>query len=160
MTILSKYVRLQQNNSVFIFFSTCDTLCSNHHFWKLLVPFDELHNLYMVMCISHKGNYSMNFQIDVQWVEQASEFKYLGSLILEDRYCEKEIHSRIALEKQIFMDKKIMFTGTLNLELKMRILQCLVWSVALYAAETWTLTQADKVNWKLLKCGSGKGWRK
>ena len=32
----------------------------------------------------------------------------------------------------------------MNLELKKRIIKCLVWSVALYAAETWTLTQADK----------------
>jgi len=31
----------------------------------------------------------------------------------------------------------------MNLELKKRIIKCLVWSVALYAAETWSLTQAD-----------------
>jgi len=32
----------------------------------------------------------------------------------------------------------------MNLKLKKRtIIKCLVWSVALYAAETWTLTQAD-----------------
>jgi len=28
--------------------------------------------------------------------------------------------------------------------IKKRIIKCLVWSVALYAAETWTLTQADR----------------
>jgi len=27
---------------------------------------------------------------------------------------------------------------------KKRIIECLVWSVARYAAETWTLTQADR----------------
>jgi len=32
----------------------------------------------------------------------------------------------------------------MNLELKKRIMKCLVWSVALYAAETWTLTQTDR----------------
>ena len=31
----------------------------------------------------------------------------------------------------------------MNLELKKRIIKCLVWSVALDAAETWTLTQAE-----------------
>jgi len=31
----------------------------------------------------------------------------------------------------------------MNLELKRRIMKCLVWSVALYAAEMWTLTHAD-----------------
>jgi len=32
----------------------------------------------------------------------------------------------------------------MNLELKKRIRKCLVWSVALYVAETWTLTQTDR----------------
>jgi len=48
------------------------------------------------------------------------------------------------MRKKIFMDKKRLFTGKLNLELKKRIMKHLVWSVALYAAETWTLTQADR----------------
>ena len=37
-----------------------------------------------------------------------------------------------------------LFTGKMNLELKRRITKCLVWSVAVYAAETWTLTKADR----------------
>ena len=37
-----------------------------------------------------------------------------------------------------------MFTGKLNLEQKKIIMKCLVLSVALYAAETWTLTQTDR----------------
>jgi len=83
-----------------------------------------------------------------------SEFKYLGSLVSEDGYCEKELHSRIALGKKIFMDKnrakmifmdkKRLFTGKLNLELKKQIIKCLVWSVELYAVETWTLMQTNR----------------
>jgi len=46
----------------------------------------------------------------------------------------------MALGNNIFMDKKRLFTGKLNLELKKQS----VWSVTLYAAETWTLTQADR----------------
>ena len=34
-----------------------------------------------------------------------------------------------------------MFTGKIHLELKKRIMKCLVWSVA---AETWTLMQTDR----------------
>ena len=34
-----------------------------------------------------------------------------------------------------------------HLELKKRIMRCLIWSVALYAAETWTLTK---------QCGYGE----
>ena len=39
-------------------------------------------------------------------------------------------------EESIHGEKEI--TGKMNLELKKRIMKCLVWSVALYAAETWT----------------------
>jgi len=42
------------------------------------------------------------------------------------------------------MEKKKLFTGKMNLVLNKRIMKCLVWSVALYAAETWTLTRIDK----------------
>jgi len=53
----------------------------------------------------------------------------------------QEIRSRteMAKAKKVFMEKKKLFTGKMNLELKNRIMKCLVWSVALYAAETWTL---------------------
>jgi len=42
------------------------------------------------------------------------------------------------------MEKKKLFSSKMILELKKRIMRCLVWSVALYAAETWTLTQTDR----------------
>jgi len=32
----------------------------------------------------------------------------------------------------------------MNLELKKRIIECMVWSVATYAVETWTLMEMDK----------------
>ena len=55
----------------------------------------------------------------------------------------KEIRG-IEMAKKVFMEKKKLFTGKMNLELKKRIMKCLVWSVALYTAETWTLTQTDR----------------
>jgi len=36
-----------------------------------------------------------------------------------------------------------LFTSKMNSGLKNIIIKCLVWSVALYAAETWTLVKAD-----------------
>jgi len=50
----------------------------------------------------------------------------------------------MAILLKVFMEKKKLFTSKMNLELKKRIMKCLVWSVALYAAETWTLTQTDR----------------
>ena len=97
-----------------------------------------------VMCISRKGNSKLKIYVDGQQVDQVSQFRYLGSLISEDGYCTQEIQSRIEMAKKVFMGKKKLFTGIMNLELKKRIMKCLVWSVALYAAETWTLTQTDR----------------
>jgi len=39
------------------------------------------------------------------------------------------------MAKEMFMEKKKLFTGKINLELKKRIMRCLVCSVALYAAD-------------------------
>jgi len=48
------------------------------------------------------------------------------------------------MAKKVFLDKKKLFTGKLDLELKKRIIMtCLDWSAALYTAET-KLMQADR----------------
>ena len=49
------------------------------------------------------------------------------------------------MAKKVFQDKRKLFTGKMNLELKKRIVKCLVWSVATYAVETWTLREADRM---------------
>ena len=88
-------------------------------------------------------NNKLKIYVDGQKVEQVSQFRYLGSLISEDGYCTKEIRSRIDMAKRLFMEKMNLFTDKMNLKLKKRIMKCLVWSVALYAAEAWTLTQTE-----------------
>lgn len=77
-------------------------------------------------------------------MEQVTQFKYLGSIISSDGYCEKDIGSRIDMGKQAFSNKKRLLTGNMNLDLKKKIVKCTIWSVVLYGAETWTMTQADK----------------
>jgi len=49
--------------------------------------------------------------------------------------------NKIEMANKVFMDKKKLFTGKMNLKLKKSIMK---WSVALYAAETWLLTQTDR----------------
>jgi len=48
------------------------------------------------------------------------------------------------MAKIAFQDRKKLFIGKVNVELTKRIVKCLVWYVAMYAAETWTLTEMDK----------------
>jgi len=48
----------------------------------------------------------------------------------------KEIRSRTETVNKVFIEKRKLFTGKINLELKERIMKCLVWSVAVFAAES------------------------
>ena len=96
------------------------------------------------MCISRQGK-SLKIYINGQLLEQVQQFRYFGSLITEDGYCDKEIRSRIGLglAKVKFMERKKILTSKMNLDLRKRIVKCLVWSVALYASETWTISKTD-----------------
>jgi len=69
-----------------------------------------------VMCISCTGNYKLKILVEGQQVEQVTQFKYLGSIISSDRYCEKDIRSRIVMGKQAFGNKKRFLTGNMNVD--------------------------------------------
>ena len=81
------------------------------------------------MCISRQGKTKVKIYIDGQLLEQVQPFRYLGSLITEDGYCDKEIRNRIGLAKVKFMERKKILTRKMNLDLRKRIVKCLVWSV-------------------------------
>ena len=70
-------------------------------------------------------------------------FQYLGSILTNDGRCTCEIKCRIAMAKAAFNKKKALFTSTLDLELK-KLVNCYIWSIALYGAEIWTLRAVDQ----------------
>jgi hypothetical protein len=55
-----------------------------------------------------------------------------------------EIKCRIAMAKATFNKKRTLFTNTLDLELRKKLVKCYIWSIALYGAETWTLRAVDQ----------------
>jgi hypothetical protein len=63
-------------------------------------------------------------------------FKYLGSILTNDGRCSYEIKCRIAVAKAGFNKKRALFTSTLDLELRKKLVKCYIWSIALYGAET------------------------
>ena len=91
-----------------------------------------------------EGRNSLNIMIDGEKVEQVNQFRYLGSLISDDGSCLAKIKSRIAMAKDAFNNRRELLTKRMNKELKKRIIKTVVWSVALYGAETWTLRQSEK----------------
>ena len=48
------------------------------------------------------------------------------------------------MAKTAFNKKRTLFTSTLDLELRKKLLKCYVWIIALYGFETWTLRAVDQ----------------
>jgi hypothetical protein len=48
------------------------------------------------------------------------------------------------MAKAAFNKKRILFTSTMDLELRKKLVKCYIWSIALYGAETWTLRAVDQ----------------
>jgi hypothetical protein len=63
----------------------------------------------------------------------------------------------IAIAKTAFNKKKTLFTTKLDLNLRTKLVQCYIWSIALYVAETWTLRKVDK---KYLESFDMWSWRR
>lgn len=95
-----------------------------------------------VMRISREEGGKLSILIDGHKLEQVEQFVYLGSMITEDGRCNKEI-KRIALGKEAYNRRKELFGSKWNLILKKRLVKVLVWSVALFGSETWTLRKDD-----------------
>jgi hypothetical protein len=64
--------------------------------------------------------------------------------MLNDGIYTCEIKSRIAKAKVAFNKKRALFTSTLDLKLRKKIVKFYIWSMALYGAETWTLRAVDE----------------
>jgi hypothetical protein len=70
-------------------------------------------------------------------------------------------HPIIAMAKAAFNRKKTLFTSKLDLELRKKLVECYIWSVALYGAETlrkldqkylksfemWCWRRMEKISW-------------
>ena len=77
-------------------------------------------------------------------LENVESFKYFGSVLTNYGICTCKIIFRIAMAKAAFNKKKALFTSTLDLELRKKLVKRYIWSIALYGAETWTLRAVDQ----------------
>ena len=93
-----------------------------------------------LMRISKQPGKVVKLFIDGYQIEQVSSFCYLGSMTTEDGRSEKEIKCRIGMAKSKFYDNLKIFTGQLSTTTMIKLL---AWSVALYAAEAWTMRKVD-----------------
>jgi len=47
----------------------------------------------------------------------------------------------------------------LGLNLRKKLQECYIWSIALHSVEIWTLRKVDHKYLGSLKCAAGEGWR-
>ena len=92
-----------------------------------------------VMRISRHGGGSVTIVIGGQQVEQVKQFQYLGTIISENGYCIAEVKKRIAMAKEAFKKHREILTKSLSINVRKRIVKAMVWPVALYGGECWTL---------------------
>ena len=76
--------------------------------------------------------------------KQLQNVESLRSTLTNNGRCACEIKSRIAMAKAAFNKKRALFTGTLDLKLRTKLVKCYIWSTALYGAETWTIRAVDQ----------------
>jgi len=69
-------------------------------------------------------------------MQNAEYFNYFASTVTNDATCMGEIKSRIATAKAAFTKKKDLFTRKFDLNLKKKLIQCYMWSIAKYGTGT------------------------
>ena len=84
-------------------------------------------------------------EIEGEEITKVEKMKFLGSYVTPDGDSTTDIKSRIGMAKAITSNMADVWKSTeLNLKLKVRLAKALVWSVALYACETWTLRKQEE----------------
>jgi len=78
-----------------------------------------------VMRISRQP-FPVKIMTDLKHLENVEYFKYLGSILTNDGRCTCEFKYRIAIAKAAFNKKRTLFTSTLDLELRKKLLKCYV----------------------------------
>ena len=75
--------------------------------------------------------FPVKIMIDQKQLESVESFKYLGSILTNDGRCNCEIKCRIPMAKAAFNKNKGLFTSTLDLELRKKLVKCYIWSIAI-----------------------------
>ena len=82
--------------------------------------------------------------MDGETVETVSDFNFLGSKITADGDCSHEIKRRLLLGRKIMTNlDSILKSRDITLSTKVHLIKALVFPVAMYGCESWTVKKAE-----------------
>ena len=98
-----------------------------------------------------------SWQIDGETVETESDFIFLGSKITADGDCSHEIKRRLLLGRKVMANlDSILKSRDITLPTKFHLVKAMVFPVAMYGCESWTVKKTESQRLMLLKCGVGE----
>ena len=98
-----------------------------------------------------------SWEIDGETVETVSDFIFGGSKITADGDCSNEIKRRLLLGRKVMTNLDSIFKSRdITLPTKVCLVKTMVFPVAMYGCETWTVKKAEHQRMMLLNCGVGE----
>ena len=86
-----------------------------------------------------------------------SDFIFGGSKITADGDCSHEIKRRLLLGRKVMTNLDSTFKSRdITLPTKVHLFKAMVFPVAMYGCESWTVKKAEHEEWMLLNCGAGE----
>ena len=77
-----------------------------------------------------RQSFPIQIMIDQKQPKNVEYFNYLCSMISNDARCTQEIKSKISMRRAAFNKKKSLFTSTLDLNLRKKLVTWYIWSTA------------------------------
>ena len=96
-----------------------------------------------------------SWEIDGETVETVSDFIFLGSKITVDCDCSCEIKRLLGRKVMTNLDS-IFKSRDITLPTKVHLVKAMVFPVAMYGCESWTVKKLSAEELMLLNCGVGK----
>ena len=92
-----------------------------------------------------KTKTNLNIKVNNEKVEQVENYTYLGANISEDGESRTEIRTRLAIARTSLVKLNNIWSNRgISSNTKKRLLKALIWPIATYGCETWTLNKIEE----------------
>ena len=84
-------------------------------------------------------------KVDNSSIERVEDFKYLGTMLTNQNSIQEEIKSRLKLGNACYHAvQNLLSSSLLSKNLKIKIYRTIIFPIALYGCETWSLTLREE----------------